>query len=351
MRPLFSSLILGFVLMGQFASAQDTSYKMNVKMKDGSVYSVPINNVDQIYFTVINETAPEVNPVAEEIWNSPNAVKQVLGNCYTKCAQFEAFQQRLEALRTNPATVHSITPSTTLINDTYTAAYAAINIVNTFIAKVSSAKLDGTFTNSDEIDVFLSEARCLRAFIYYNLAMLWGNVILVTEPMNDNSSALAQSTQETVYQYVYAEMCDVITKLPETFGNAMENKVRFTSNAALLLKAEVELALGDKIAAAVSLNNVSTDAYFGFYIDAQTILPIYTTNILQLYKQEALNNTNDLETAWASITESKYGYWAALKRLGNPQNVTGCYDFELLMPFYYSTIAMNQAMVQNIGYN
>ena len=220
-----------------------------------------------------------------------------------------------------------------------------------FIANVSSAKLDGIFTNNAEIDIFLAEARFLRAFVYYNLTMLWGNVILITEPMTlVNSSVLAQSTQETIYQFVYSEICDAIDNLPATFNNATDDKIRFTSNSALMLKSEVELSLGYKSAAIVSLNSVSTDVFFGFYSDNQTIMDVYTPNILQLYKLEAQNNTTELEITWVSTTDSKYGCWAALKRLGKAQQVTGCYDFELLMPFYYTEIAKNSTMIQNPGY-
>lgn len=338
--------------MGQFASAQITSYKMNVQLKDGSVYSVPTNNIEQVFFTVENETVPENQPVTDDVWISLNDVTTMLNNCYVKCCQFEASQKKIEEIRTgNPANVHSITPYSNIINETYNAAYTAINVANVFIANVSSAKLDGIFTNNAEIDIFLAEARCLRAFVYYNLTMLWGNVILITEPMTlDNSSVLAQSTQETIYQFVYSEICDAIDNLPATFNNATDDKIRFTSNSALMLKSEVELSLGYKSAATVSLNSVSTDVFFGFYSDNQTIMDVYTPNILQLYKLEAQNNTTELEITWVSTTDSKYGCWAALKRLGKAQQVTGCYDFELLMPFYYTEIAKNSTMIQNPGY-
>jgi len=50
------------------------------------------------------------------------------------------------------------------------------------------------------------------------------------------------------------------------------------------------------------------------------------------------------------MAESRYGYWAALKRLGKAQEMTGCYDYELLMPFPYQELLLNSKMAQNPGY-
>ena len=47
---------------------------------------------------------------------------------------------------------------------------------------------------------------------------------------------------------------------------------------------------------------------------------------------------------------NEYGYWTALKRLGKAQSITGCYDYELLMPIPYDEIIYNPMMTQNPGY-
>jgi len=47
---------------------------------------------------------------------------------------------------------------------------------------------------------------------------------------------------------------------------------------------------------------------------------------------------------------ASYGYWAALKRLGKAQEVTGCDDHELLMPFSVREISSNPKLRQNPGY-
>ena len=86
---------------------------------------------------------------------------------------------------------------------------------------------------------------------------------------------------------------------------------------------------------------------------------MFTPQYQALYLKEAQGNTDGLETEWeemiktSEITgkkESCYGYWAALKRLGKAEEITGCYDYELLMPFSHEESIMNPKLQQNPGY-
>lgn len=55
MKAKLFSLTLGLVAFGQTALAQNTGYKMNVKMTDGSFFSVPADDVSEVYFTTTEE--------------------------------------------------------------------------------------------------------------------------------------------------------------------------------------------------------------------------------------------------------------------------------------------------------
>ncbi len=55
MKAKLVSLMLGLVTLGQSAHAQNTGYKMNVKMTDGSFFSVPADDVSEVYFTTTEE--------------------------------------------------------------------------------------------------------------------------------------------------------------------------------------------------------------------------------------------------------------------------------------------------------
>ena len=130
----------------------------------------------------------------------------------------------------------------------------------------------------------------------------------------------SQSRQSEVYQLAYSDICDAINNLPSSYKTELETKAKFTRNAALMLKAEIELTLGQNNIAKSTLNNVENAINFGFITQEQNI-PVYTPTHLALFKKEAEGNTNELEKEWAAMTVSKYGYWAALKRLGKAQKV------------------------------
>lgn len=55
MKTRVLSMIVGLVAVGQMALAQATGYKMNVKMNDGSFFSVAADDVEEVYFTTTEE--------------------------------------------------------------------------------------------------------------------------------------------------------------------------------------------------------------------------------------------------------------------------------------------------------
>lgn len=55
MKARVFSMIIGLVAVGQMALAQTSGYKMNVKMTDGSFFSVAAKDVEEVYFTTTEE--------------------------------------------------------------------------------------------------------------------------------------------------------------------------------------------------------------------------------------------------------------------------------------------------------
>ena len=152
------------------------------------------------------------------------------------------------------------------------------------------------------------------------------------------------SSQTEVYQFAYADICQAIDFLPSS-----DTQGWFTRDAGLMLKAELELSMGLHADADETLSRVANDVSFGFVHPNQDILPVYSTRHLSLYRQEAQDDTDGLEQEWAAMTDNRYSYWAALKRLGKAQDVTGCYDYELLMPHHIRDVS-DYPERQNPGY-
>ena len=65
---------------------------------------------------------------------------------------------------------------------------------------------------------------------------------------------------------------------------------------------------------------------------------------------EAKGNVENMNARWKESKCAEYGYWAALKRLNFAQSVTGCQDYELLMPIPQNELITNNKIRQNPGY-
>ena len=117
---------------------------------------------------------------------------------YQYCAEFEEAQIKLESIRTNPSTVHSITPNTDEVSNTWVSAYKAINVINIALDKKDEylSRYGG-----QDIRVMFAELIALRAFIYYNLTILWGNVPLIKQINIDGDYYIAQTSQSEVLQF------------------------------------------------------------------------------------------------------------------------------------------------------
>ena len=295
----------------------------------------------------------------ENYWTSKEAVYNLRSTCYAYFAEYEEAQLKLESLRTSPSTVHSITPSSNEVKVAWEAAYRTINVANTIFDNTN--QFEQLFSDKQELKTLLAEVRAIRAFVFYNIAMLWGNVPLIKAVPTDVTAVYPQNAQGDVYWYVASEINEIINDL-----TIPSDKMIVGRDAALILKAELEVTQGNNSSALAALNQVDKNRYDGVISSTTTIekpvvwavrksntdkyLPIYTYSHIKLYEKEMSGNKDGLETEWKNESYIEHGYWAALKRLKKAQTVTGCYDYELLMPFPSSYIASDYTAVQNTGY-
>ena len=271
-------------------------------------------------------------------------------------SQYVELQIQLEKIRLNKTTVHSIGPESDIIRETFREAYSTINNANYFLSKVS--------TSNDVMKNDIPAVRAVRAFVYYNLAMLWGDIPLITAPIltvedADNSNVAKQIKQAAeVYQFAYTEISEVLNNLPESISSS--NDI-INKDAGRMLMAEIEMTRGNIENAKSIISKINKKNYEGVLTsitgpignsvicalpiqNTEQYIPVYTYSHITLFEKELSDNKEDLEKDWANASLINYGYWAALKRIGKAQEVTGCYEYELLMPF-------PPHFVQNPGYN
>lgn len=301
-----------------------------------------------VFKRVLKTEAPSVI-VEESFFNNLENVKLVRNGCYANLASFEDYQIKLEDIRLNTNKVHTINANTTLVNRVWESAYKTISQANTIIEGIKKSEA----LSAEDVNGIVAEIRTIRAFVYYNIAMLWGNVPLVTSSTEANVMP-SQATQNDVLQFAYSEISSVVNDLPVTTASP-EGNLAICRLAGYLLQAEIAMTLGNKTTANSILSNIGSSSngetiIWGFKTEqTASTTPIYTNKHISLYKDEASNNTSSLLTDWANASFT-YGYCAALKRLGQAQAVTECYNYELLMPIPDNVINLNKNFTQNPGY-
>ena len=337
-----------------------------------------LDNNLQAEVLLIKDIIPNSTTTEDNVFGSKEQILAILSSSYSACAEFQTWQFKLEDIRRNPNTVHQINANSAEVRNTWQYAYRTINIINLVLEKKDAVM--EKMGNQDG-KALIAELRALRAFVNYNIGMLFGNIPLLTKVLADNDNQIAQSSQAEVFQFAYDEINSVLDDLLPAFEQ--ENaQIRFNKDAGLMLKAELAMSLGNKQLAAATLNQIEKSRYYNtrsasssldrsyiwaLHTQQNTYCPVYTVMHTNLYLYENSGSKDgldlptidlnkdgkpdeDVESFWHASEYTDYGYWAALKRMGKAQEVTGCFDYELLMPIPAQEINSYPNFKQNPGY-
>ena len=124
-----------------------------------------------------------------------------------------------------------------LFEANWAAYYQAIYRTNVLISKMDQIEWGG---NDELRNTYESEARFLRAFFYFDMVRLWGNIPLLTEPTAEN---VAQANPDDVYKLIAEDLKFATENLPATSNTAQSaaNRGRVTKWAAEALLGRVYL--------------------------------------------------------------------------------------------------------------
>ena len=337
-----------------------------------------LDNNLQAEVLLIKDIIPNSTTTEDNVFGSKEQILAILNSSYSACAEFQTWQFKLEDIRRNPNTVHQINANSAEVRNTWQYAYRTINIINLVLEKKDAVM--EKMGNQDG-KALIAELRALRAFVNYNIGMLFGNIPLLTKVLADNDNQITQSSQAEVFQFAYDEINSVLDDLRPSFEQE-NGQIRFNKDAGLMLKAELAMSLGNKQLAAATLNQIEKSRYYNtrsvsssldrsfiwaLYTQQNTYCPVYTVMHTNLYLYENSGSKDgldlptidlnkdgkpdeDVESFWHASEYTDYGYWAALKRMGKAQEVTGCFDYELLMPIPAQEINSYPNFKQNPGY-
>lgn len=302
-----------------------------VSEKDGNL---SIRSKDENQPNDRNDSVKKVSILENFISKEEETIEDNIHKMYQSLFQFEKDQLEIEAMRLSISNKEQINSGAEIVNKTWVDGYRAIRYTNTLISNKSGK------------EEYFAEARAIGAFVYYNMAMLWGNIPLVKSISPSEFMKIPLSEAEIVYRYCLEllQECSSVKVLDNRY---------VTSSFVNVLYTELFLSLGQKDQASFYLNKVSSfnDCIFVLKGDnkhePQSTIDVYTHKYVELLKEEVEGKDNSI--AWFG-RDSTYGTWAALKRLGKAQALTGVKDHELLLPIPINEINLNPCLVQNTGY-
>ena len=293
-----------------------------------------INDNDKEWLDV----TPKDSLVSGTYWTSEESFKNAINGMYVTAKTVVNNQISLDRMRLNNQYLNEINANSSIVKEAWIAGYNCCK----YGTMIQKAIENGDF--KFDINPYLAQANALRAFVMYNMAMQWGNIPILDNVNIDTMVDNMPMPATTEEQYKYA--LNLIESLD--FGELREN-VYISQNAVHVLKAEIYLALGMKEKATNALRNVPNEDIFMLSNEiGKKDVEIYSKEYVEYIKEEAKDTDNS--TKWFANRKSYYGTFAALKRLGKVQSLTGIDSHFNLLPIPSQDILSNPKLTQNPGY-
>lgn len=170
-------------------------------------------------------------------------------NTRTKSQEGEAAEFETFAINTNNGTVANY----------YASFYAAIARANLVLDNIGNA-------SADMAPVFEGEAKFVRAYAYFNLVRLFGDIPLITESVGPTDERLfSRVATSTIYELIVTDLETAAANLDNSFKN------RGSRAAAQGLLAKVHLTLGNYTSAQSLCESIMTSGEYSLQSDLREV--------------------------------------------------------------------------------
>lgn len=184
-------------------------------------------------------------------------------------------------------------------NGYWESHYAVIGFANTALQIADSLKLEGIDSRAN-----IAEARFFRAFCYFDLVRVFGEVPKIDFRVYNSAQAnIAKSPVAAIYQLIDADLQYAVANLPLTWGNKYPG--RLTTGAAKTLLAKAYLYRGNFAAASPLLQQIISSgqysllqSYFGIFKDAGENS---SESVLEWQSYMGPNQTDDYGSWYATV--------------------------------------------------
>lgn len=148
------------------------------------------------------------------------------------------------------------------VEDTWAGGYEIIARTNTILNRLENVTLDNPALG----ERIRGEALFIRSLVYYNLAVIFGNIALQLDEVTSPNVDINQVSADVIYNQIAGDLAEAENLLPDSYDGA--NVGRATSGAAATLLGLVHLTNGNDGEAANALRRVVNSGNY-------TLLPNY----------------------------------------------------------------------------
>ncbi len=151
----------------------------------------------------------------------------------------------------------SMSSSANLMINSWRNYYSMINRANTILSKIEPLDV-AVIPNKNQ---YVAEAKFIRAFAYFDMVRIWGDVPLNTKPVTiaEGYKAKREKVANIYSQLIIPDMLDAESKLPAKYGGA--DVGRPTKGAAAAMLGRIYLTIKDFPNAETKLQQVTTMGY------------------------------------------------------------------------------------------
>ncbi|MBN8686940.1 MAG: RagB/SusD family nutrient uptake outer membrane protein [Chitinophagales bacterium] len=168
----------------------------------------------------------------------------------------------------------------TNVNANWRPFYRTINFCNTLIEKAPEVLTnDNTFTQA-QLDQYLSEAKAIRALMYFYLVRTFGDVPLKLDATlsDENIQPIAKATQADVLAQIVKDLTEAEAKAVTTYGDVASDKGRVTVYTVNAILADVYLWMDKYAECVAACDKVINSQRFGLIRGATINPPVYEYN-------------------------------------------------------------------------
>jgi starch-binding outer membrane protein, SusD/RagB family len=194
-----------------------------------------------------------------------------------------------------------INSGTSNITNWYNQLYRGLANINIVLYKLPESQID----DASKLD-FEGQLKFMRAYYYFQLVQCFGDVILVTEPIQtpDDAYTYARSSTADVYALIESDLKTAVSSLPVASNVAANNKGRLTKGAALSLLGKVYLTKKQYGEAISTLQQVLPLGYNLMPSYADVFDPAKKNNVESVFEIQYQADTDVSE--WSGFTYNFY---------------------------------------------